>query len=69
LAHLDAKRACAELVQRQVLALQVDRRLCRSITLQALGARDSLFEQHDGTQHEAQGFKKGTDDRFHGGEW
>jgi hypothetical protein len=69
LAHLDAKRAGVELVQRQALALQIDRGLSRSVALHALWLSETLFEQHDGAQHKAQGFKEDTDDRFHGGEW
>mgnify|MGYP000688708392 CR=1 FL=1 len=37
--------------------------------LHALGLRETLFEQHDGAQHQAQGFKESTDHKFHGGEW
>ena len=69
LADLDAKRTGVELVQRQALALQINRRLSRSVALYALGVRETLFEQHDWAQHKAHGFKEDTDDRFHGGEW
>jgi hypothetical protein len=67
LAHLDAKRASAELVKHQALALQVDGLLCSRHSLNGGGSREALLEQHDGAEHDAQGSKKGTDQGFHTG--
>ncbi len=67
LAHLDAKRAGAELVQRQALALLVHAGLRRSVANHASGVGQALFEQHDGTQNDAQGSEECTDDGFHRG--
>ena len=65
MAHLDAKRAGAELVERQALALLVYAGLGSRFANHASGLGQALFEQHDGPQHDAQGSEEGTDDGFH----
>ena len=65
LAYLDAKRAGAELVKHQALALQVHGALCSRRALDGAGPRQALFEQHDGAEHDAQGSEECTDDGFH----
>lgn len=44
LAHLDAKRAGAELVQRHALALQIDSGLRHRLPIHATGLGQTLFE-------------------------
>jgi hypothetical protein len=67
LPHLDAKRASAELVKHQALALQVNDALSSRCALNSGVPREALFEQHDGAENDAQGSKKGTDQGFHKG--
>ena len=67
LAYFDAKRAGCELVERQVFALQVDGGLYGGLAHHAAGLGESLFDQHEGTEHSAQGFEEGADDGFHKG--
>jgi hypothetical protein len=65
LAHLDAKRAGAELVERQALANLVDSGLFGGCALHASRLGQTLFEEHDGAEHDAQGSEECTDDGFH----
>ncbi|MCY1376225.1 hypothetical protein D9M69_636990 [compost metagenome] len=65
LPHLNAERAGAELVEREVLALQVDRGLCCGLAHHAFRLGEALFQQHERAEHGAQGFEEGADDGFH----
>lgn len=67
LAHLDAKRAGAELVQGHALALLVHAGLRRSFAHHASGLCQALFEQHDGAKNNPKGSEESTDGGFHKG--